>query len=360
MYPIDQAFIDALYSSAMEVVVRATTLSGVELTIEDGSVTMDSRREIQRDCDLQIVPTELSSKDIYRLLMLPQTEVKIERGLRIGGVEIYIPLGVFSTDNCEISRSKGGLVKFAGSDRAKKISRARFIDPFVVTRGTTIASAGAALISDRLPSAEHDFTAVTEATDAQLVFEAGADSDPWKSARDMFAGFGYDLHFDGNGVCRATPIPDPATSRVAFSFGSGEANMLLDATTTGSLEKTYNGVVACGEGSDVVAAVRATAWDEDVQSPTYVGYGKVPYFYFSPLLTTLGMCEQAARTMLAKVKGSTEQITWPAIVNPALEPLDVVTINVDGAESTCVIDSLTIPLKASASMSAIARETRRL
>lgn len=358
MYPVGADFLVALRKPSIISVVRVTTIEGTVLSVSGGNVSMDSRRDTQRTCDLEIVPRNQSTSELYRLLMSPSTEIKVERGLRVNGVDVYVPLGVFSTENCEFNKTSGGDIKWQGSDRAKKISRNRFIEPYQIAKGTPLAEAGGNLLKNRWAGVVYDFNAVSEVVNAQLTFEAGADSDPWQCVRNLFADYGYDLYFNGEGVCVAKLIPDPATTTTVFSFGSGDTNLVLDATTKGSLEQTYNGVVAMGEGTDVAVPVQAVVWDEDQQSPTYFGYGKVPYFYSSPLLTTVAQCQQTARSMLAKVKGSSEELSWPAIVNPALEPLDVVEINVGGT-SVCVLDSLTIPLKASDPMTAQARETRR-
>lgn len=360
MYGVSAGFLAALAAPSMVAVTRVRTTAGVELAISEGSVSMDSRRGITRACDLTLIPTaDLSADDLYRLAMNPQTEIIVERGLMVSGVAEYIPLGIFSTDTAEIDKSVGGSVKFTGSDRAKNVSRARFVDPYTIASGTALATAGADLLVSRYALADYDFSNVTDTIGAQLVFEAGESSDPWAQAQALFADHGYDLHFNGDGVAVAVPIPGPATTAVVFSFGAGDTNLVLGGDKRGSLEGTYNGVIASGEGSAVATPVRAEVWDDDPSSPTYYGsgFGRAPYFYSSPLLTTAAMCETAARTMLARVKGRTEQLSWPAVVNPALEPLDVVTVTIGASASTCVIDSLTIPLKAADPMSAVARET---
>lgn len=361
MFIVSTDFLDALGAPSVVSTVRITTTSGVMLAASDGSVTMDSRRGITRACDLTLIPTaDLSAQEVYELVMQPTTEIKVQRGIIVNGTPEYVPLGVFSTDSASIDKARTGPVKWTGSDRSKIISRARFTDPYQIAAGTSLATAGAALLADRWPSVTVDFDGISTTLGAALVFEQGSDSDPWDHARTLFADHGYDLHFDGSGTARATTIPDPAITDPVFTFGVGDTNLILGLELKGTLEQTYNGVIATGEGTDIEAPVRAIVWDEDPTSPTYIGTGlRIPYFYSSPLLTTVEACEQAARTMLARVKGRTEQLSWPAVVNPALEPLDVVTIAAAGSQSTCIIDSLTIPLRASEPMSAIARETRR-
>lgn len=360
MYSISSAFETALKSNNMLVITSVTASDGTELAIASGSVSMDSTRDIGRTCSLELMPTAtMTAEDIYALVRTPGLEISVKRGLKINGVAELIPLGVFSTDQAEQSKSKTATVKWSGSDRSKKIARNRFLDPYQITAGTTLAIAGTALIKSRLNNAVCDFSNVSETIGAQIVFDAGSESNPWKSARQLFSDHGYDLRFDGLGTARAVPIPDPATQAAVFDFGAGETAMVLDGTSKTSLENVYNGVIATGEGTDVTAPVRAEVWDTDPASPTYYlsGFGRVPYFFSSSLLTTVDSAARAASTILARVKGRFQSLGWPSIVNPALEPLDIVNVTFWDKTSTCVIDALTIPLGPNDAMTASARET---
>lgn len=360
MHSTSAAFDAALKSSNQVTAVSVTTSNGTELEITGGSVSMDSNREVGRTATLEIAPTlELDSDAIFALVTTSGMEITIKRGLVVNGVPELVPLGVFTMDEAQQSKDKNSTVKWTGSDRSKAIARNRFIDPYVIASGTALATAGTELIQSRRPGTPVDFSNVTNTIGAGLVFDAGPDSNPWKLARQLFSDFGYDLRFDGEGVARAIVIPDPATQLASFDFGSGETNLVLDGDVKTSLEGVYNGVIASGEGSDVVAPVRAIVWDEDPSSPTFYlsGFGQVPYFFSSPLLTTEDQCRTAAQTILSRVKGRTQQLAWPAIVNPALEPLDIVTVTFSGSPSTYVIDQLGIPLASSGAMSATARET---
>ena len=360
MYSVSSGFITALRSQSMVSSTLVVTSTGVTLAISDGSVEMDSRRSITRTCSLTLVPNgTLGTQAIYNLVMTPNVELTIYRGLLVNGVYEYVPLGVFSTDSAEYSANIAASVSWTGSDRSKKISRAKFVDPYQITAGTTLAAAGAALLTSRWAQVATNFSNVTDTISANVTFDAGESSDPWQCARDLFSDYGYDLNFDGLGTCRAQVVQDPASVGAAFDFGTGTTQLVLDANVQGSLDQTYNGVIASGEGSSVATPVRAVVWDTDPNSPTYYqgGYGQVPYFYSSPLLTSAALCLVAANRILATLKGSTMQLQWPAIVNPALEPLDVVSLTIKGVTSRCVIDALTIPLKPTDTMTATTRQT---
>lgn len=361
MYAVSSGFLTALTAPSIRSVLSVQTRDGIELAVNSGSVSMDSRRGITRTCELELLPTAtLSAQQVFDLVMSPDIEIVVKRGILVNGTAELVPLGVFSTDTASISKSVAGTVSWNGSDRAKKISRSRFIDPYKIAKTTTIASAVSDLLKSRWSQVDVDFSNVTGTITADVTFDAGDSSDPWEVARTLMEDYGYDLNFNGDGVARAVPIPDPAAQEVAFDFGSGDTSLILGGDQDGTLEQTWNGVVASGEGSGVATPVRAVVWDDDPNSPTYYqgGFGPVPYFYSSPLLTTVDLCTVVATALLAKVKGRRLGLSWSAIVNPALEPLDVVSTTFDGVTSTLVLDKLTVPLRAAESMSLIAREVR--
>lgn len=364
MYPVTDAFLAALASPSQRVATRVVAVDGdgntTTLRATGGSVTMDAGRAIIRTCSVRLTETEtLTLQEVFDLIMTPGIEVRVERGLLVGGSAELVPLGLFSTDNASFSRRVTGEINYTGSDRSKKIARARFTSPYQIAAGSNLATAITTLLQSRYAPTQVDFSNVTGTTNAAIVWEAGPSSDPWREARTLMSDYGFDLNFDGDGIARAQVVPDPATTPAAFSFGAGETNLVLDATVSGTLERTYNGVIASGEGSGVTTPVRAVVWDTDPASPTYYlsGFGQAPYFYTSPQLTTVAQCEVAAATILARVKGRAQGLAWTSIVNPALEPLDVVTTTLRGVTSTVVIDQLTIPLDARGEARAVARET---
>lgn len=359
MYAVSNAFLTALAQPSMVVVSQVVASDGTELAFQDGSVTMDSRRNITRTCELELTATDtLTVQQVYELVMRPDVEITVRRGLKLAnGTSEFVTLGVFSTDTADYSKGVTGVVKWSGSDRSKKVARSRFTDPYQITAGTGLAAAGTALLQSRFANVTTNFGNVLNNVAATIAFDAGDNSNPWECARDLFADHGFDLSFDGNGIARAVLVPDPATAVPVFDFGAGETNMVLDAQVSGTLEKTYNGVIVTGEGSDLASPIRGEVWDEDPSSPTYYlgGYGKVPYFYSSPLITSATLAQAVAIVFLAKLKGATSQLSWPAVVNPALEPLDVVRLTIDGLQQDVVIDQLQIPLRAQNSMTAVAR-----
>jgi hypothetical protein len=373
MWPTSEAFRRAVRDSH-DVVVRATVLrAGAELAtlaVLDGQVTADARRLVRRDCTLTLVdPTGVLSVDDATSLLAPYgSEIRLERGIALtpdvvidpsytflGGlfadydeiagaalsysglvatyqtvlsteVDELVPLGVFVIVDTEIVDGPGGtVINVKGYDRSYRVQRARWSDTFVIPSGTPIGTAVELILEDRWGDA--DVAVSIPGTTPRLVFEPDPQSDPWKDAVDLAKAAGHDLYVDASGRFVAAPSEFVNLEPVE-TYEDGPDAVLLDISRALSSARVYNGVIAYGEGTENVAPVRGEAWDEDPNSPTfrYGPYGQVPYFYSSPVLQTVPQARQAARSLLSRALGTTEQIQWNQIVDPALEPGDPVRI----------------------------------
>ena len=81
MYAVSPDFLNVVRSGNMVSGVQVITSTGVALSIEDGSVEMDSRRGITRTCSLTITPTATQSlAQLFALLMTPEVELTVSRG----------------------------------------------------------------------------------------------------------------------------------------------------------------------------------------------------------------------------------------------------------------------------------------
>jgi hypothetical protein len=128
-------------------------------------------------------------------------------------------------------------------------------------------------------------------------------------------------------------------------------------------DTSYNGIVAVGTGSQLTAPLFTEIWDDNPASPTYYlgRYGKVPYFWTTPLVTTQPQLVDAATSMLKRILGLSEQLHVTIVPNPALEPGDPIEAESvkAGVIGTWVASSLTIPLGASATMPITCRSRQR-
>jgi hypothetical protein len=354
--------------------VRVTceaSLGGVDrgaLHVVAGSVTADARRSATRDASVSFAPVPGQTWDsLYDLLGTPGLELSIARGFVLAdGTTVMAPLGVFVIDELTYKRvgaASGQELTAACTDRSQRITRARWTQPYQIAAGTALADAINAAVLSRWPGAQTivSRTSAPGTLGAQAVFDAGSGSDPWQDICSLATSFGYLLQFNPAGYLEADLVTPLATTPSAFTFATGQAAIMTSQSKVVANDQTYNGVIATGEGSDVGdAPPRAEAWDTNPESPTYCNgpFGAVPYFYSSPLLTTVAQAQAAANSLLAQILGKVEQLSWEQIPHPALQPLDVVAVQfADGSSSSFVIDSLTAPLTATDVMSAVARAT---
>lgn len=344
----------------------AAYLSGsllAALPITGGSVTADARRSLTRDGSIELAPDSgLSHEGLYALLAQPGVEVALERGfVAPDGTRVGAPLGRFVVDELTLKRTPGGTTLSATlSDLSRRVSRARWADPYQVAAGTSVVDAINAILADRAPTlASRIIAENTPGTlSAPVTFEGGESSDPWTSAGEIARAFGYDLAVDATGAAVTIPEPmlDPAAA--VFTFARGATAIRTDESRVTPLQRTYNGVIVSGEGPDLETPVRGEAWDANPASATYYlgPFGRVPMFYSSPLISTADQAVAAARTRLAGVLGRVEQLSWSQLVHPGLVPLDVVAVEVFVGLVPYILDAITIPLSVDGAASAVARE----
>jgi F5/8 type C domain len=275
--------------------------------------------------------------------------------------EELVPLGVFVLD-ADLEEAEDGTLTVSAADRSRRISRARWTDPYIVAAGLNVGDA----LADLLTTCWADcpigstLTAIDKVTGAKAVYLDGADSDPWKDARELAASSGHDLYFDAEGVVQVRDTPDPQSDPVCFTYYAGDEGVVLSRTRTLKLSQLYNGVIAIAEGSGVAVPKRGEAWDDDPNSPTYCDgpMGRVPLWYSSPLLTTQDDVDSAAPTRLARVKRPIEQVTFTLLPNPAHEAFDVVEfVDENDVARRFMFDIVSIPLDSAGSLTATTRET---
>lgn len=327
------------------------------LEITSGSVSV-ADSPVRRSCsvtladeDGDLVPDELSD-----LVAPGGNEIRLWRG--IPGE--LVPLGVFRITDSDVSDSGESLtIKVKGQDRARTVQRARFEDVYTVASGTNYATAIKDLIDSRVSGLTYSFM-VTSRTTPALTFDAG--SDPWEAARKMAASLGAWLYFSPAGVCTLEPIPDPETQPIVATYAEGDEATILAVNKSITEDHTYSVAVVSGENVGVGAPPRATAEDDDPQSPTYVGgsFGRVPIFLKSKFITSAAQAQDVADALLLRAKGASEVVSLQVIPNPAHNIGDVISVKRTraGVNSRYVIDGLTIPMQAAGAMQVKTRKQR--
>jgi hypothetical protein len=371
MYPVSDDFLSS---------VRKSHISFVKIEIYDmanneiistaqpisGEVTIDSRRDIRRQCAIEFVDrdgTLVPTNNRSSILLPYNREIKIYRGVKFGdGTEELVPLGVFLLTTVEITDTPEGVrINVQGSDRSLRVIRAKWTShDFYIADATAKETAIQQILTDRFPGVKTMFPATNQVTD--IIYPTlDQSSNPWKEALKIAESAGMDLYFDESGTARMRPIPDPDSGAALITYQDNTESVVTSLSRTLSSDESFNHVVYTGEGTNLSIGVIGEAKDTNPASPTYIEtYGSVPIFKSSPYILTVAEAQEAAVAELRKVIGALEMISWEQIVNPAHDVYDLVKVTrtPSGVDATLMLDSITIPLSPQNTMSAVGRSRR--
>jgi hypothetical protein len=310
-----------------------------------GSLTQDNRREGRWDGRLQFVGDDLLPTRPSDILTPFGTLVTVELGLELlDGSVSTVPYGVYEISSVGTRVSaESRVVDVSLSDLSGIIERYRFENPLVIAAGTDLGTMVNTVISNRT-GINPGVSPVGVSLGAARTFGLDTGTGPWSEILDVLAGFSRTAWYDRVGDIQIGVITPDTDSAYPIS---SLATLSADFDT-----RPPNVVVARGENQNGTTPVQAVAMDTDPSSPTYAGtgpgtspYGRVTYFYASPLLTTLAQAQSAAETILAsKVgAGATYALTVPydptisagdvVAVGGAILAVDAVTVNLTGDTS---------------------------
>jgi hypothetical protein len=318
-----------------------------DLPIAGGQVDLDATSQVRGKATLEVDPAFWPA--LPTDLLAPfGSEAVIEYGIVIPtGIE-WVPLGRFSLDETSRTRPVSGDTSITVSlvDRSQRVAEDRFDAPVQTMSAATCVAEIRRLIQETLGST---VPVVDHTGSVQVAPQMEIDRDRWADGVEKLAdAIGAEVFFDrsGNGVIRLQPT---LTDSPVWTVTTGAADSnLLSMKEVLTRAGVYNRVVASGQRSDGAPPVYAAASDTDPASPTLYGgpFGRKPRFYSSPLLTTTDQCAVAAAALLNRVRGTGVQIQLEQLVNPALDPGDVITLVQDGVSTTHIVDQVSIPLAA--------------
>lgn len=276
-------------------------------------------------------------------------QLRVERGVRAGGVDYLAPQGVFLIDTPSWG---GGTLGISGMDRLDRALRAKFIDPttYELSGGGGPARVGATI------RAMLELAGV--GTTLWSVDDGGAelgaprsyepDEEIMSAAKTLATDFSLDVFADANGYIVIRPKQDPAELGESWLFREGTDSTLLDLSKTWSRERFYNHVVAIGESSDLDPPIRGEAAITDPASPLRITglMGDRLYTYKSAMITTQGQADDVAASLLWEHALIEEELDVEFVPHPGLEAGDAVRIvHPDSrTDDLYVIDTLQLPL----------------
>ncbi|MET0419316.1 MAG: DUF5047 domain-containing protein [Actinoplanes sp.] len=341
------------------VVVKVDAYLGGDLLVEDlpvasGSVNVNSGTGVRRTLDLTVADRGLwSALDVLGVELHPQ------RGIRYpsGAVEM-VPLGVFSLDSQSISVGPdGGIQVRAAPDRWARVQRAQFEQPTPSIPTNLIRDE----ISRLVTGAVSGVTVTNTATSTNTVGPIVWDQDRAAAAVDLATSIAAEVYFDvaGNLVIANAPLLGQTP---VWTVDASQSGVLLAGERVRDRARTYNVVVAYPSNlTGVPPYAPVIVVDNDPSSRTYVNgpFGRVPYRYTSPAMTSSIQATAAATALLNRLKAVNAQLSVEAVVHPGLDRGDVITVlTPDGVTEVHLVDSLTIPLDVSGRQQITARSSR--
>jgi hypothetical protein len=358
MYPVSETFGRALRQAHAAVFQVDAYLGGSpiaeDMDISDGQVTVSSGSGVRRTLDLTI-----TDRDLWSTLDVIGVELHAYRGIRFpNGTREMVPLGIFSLDAQAMSVGPtGGIQVRSAPDRWARVQRAQFETPTASIPTATIRSE----ISRLVTGAVSGITVTTTATRTDTVGPIVWEQDRAGAAVDLATSIGAEAYFDvaGNLVIADAPLLGQTP---VWTVDASLTGVLLGGERARDRSRTYNVVVAYPSsltGTSPYSPV--VVEDDDPTSRTYTGgpFGRVPYRYTSPAMTTSGQATAAATALLNRIKAVNAQLSVEAVVHPGLDRGDVITVlTPDGSTERHLVDSVTIPLTVTGAQQITTRSSR--
>lgn len=339
-----------------------TTPTGTEISIVAGDVKSVAGGMIRSTLNLTTAePWPVSQSS----LITPYgNEIYVERGIDFGnGQREWVGLGYFRIDTPEQSDVPDGAITIAAPDRMQSIIDAQFLAPRQFAATISRGSLATTLITEVYPSAtiSWDDAGVRDAPIGRAII---VEQDRAQTLMDLVTSVGKIGYWRYDGVFRIE-TPPSITGPASWTVNAGTNGVLVHLSRSLSRAGAKNAWVATGEAGDTLPPARGVAVDNNPLSPTYYygPFGPVPGFFSSPLLLNNAQAIEAAKTLLKKSIGLPYQIQLSNIVNPALEPYDVIEVqypdvgkNRSLRSEIHVVDAATIPLTLDQAQSVDTRE----
>lgn len=264
--------------------------------------------------------------------------LRVQLGIDIGAGQVeWFQRGWFVIEG---ATTDGDTVNVTAVGLLALVDEARLVSPYQPTG--TLSSTLQGLVEPAL-------TVVVGAglTDRAVPSGVNYDEDRLGAVMELLDAWGADAVVTEDGYLSVVPMGPSLTPVLELTNGTG--GTIIRSTGASTRDGAYNAVVARGTAADG-GQVQGVAYD-------YTGpkaYGgpfnplPVPYFYASPLLTTVAQASAAARTVLSRLRRSTSRAFEVEMVpHPALQAGDTVSVTTDDhTDLLCVVEALNLPYQA--------------
>lgn len=233
------------------------------------------------------------------------------------------------------SQVNGDQVSVSAAGLLTLVDEARLVSPFQPT--STIGSTLRGLLE---PALTVDLSAAPD--DRSVPSTVNFDEDRLQAVLDLLDAWAADGAVSSDGVFRVVPAGQPTAVQATLSRATTAERVSGGSTRDGA----FNVVVARGTAADG-GQVQGVAY-QSTGPRAYRGPFNplpVPYFFPSPLLTTVAQCNASAATVLARLnRTGGQRYTVEAVPDPRLQAGDVVAVAGDDYEvPAAAIESIKLP-----------------
>jgi len=299
-----------------------------QLDFISGSLTIGAEESVRRSATIEVVDTEglLGPVNPFDIASPLTAQLNISSGVRYAdGTEEVVPCGTVRVTGEDLDEAGGAnVLRLACFDESVR-AQGKLPRPLAIPNGTNVATAVTTLVADRVPTFHFRIMHTPHVTPALLIRE---ESNAWTEAMELAETAGGELYVDRNNDCVMDPKPLQANDTYVWHFEEGENADFWAPKRRISSDLLPNVVVVVGTHSSLSAPVRGEAADTDPRSPTYRfgRYGEVVDFIRSEKVFSLEHATALAQARLARELGPSDEVTFSAIPNPALDIGDTIAV----------------------------------
>jgi hypothetical protein len=278
--------------------------------------------------------------------------VKLGIGLSQGRVEWFDRGRVLIQD----SETNGDSIDVTAVGLFALIDEARLVSPFQPS-GTLVSTLRALL--------EPALTILVDATltDRSVPTAVNWDEDRLGAVHELLDAWPALAYVDPGGFVQVVPTTQSTTP--VFTLVDGAGSTVIRASGNSKRDGASNVIVARGTASD----------GSQVQGVAYITYGPksysgpfnplpVPFFFPSPLLTTVAQCTAAANTIMSrKQRENQKEYRVEMVPHPALQTGDVVALTSTAlglSAVPCSIETISLPYPSQGNLPSQALTVRTL
>lgn len=262
-------------------------------------------------------------------------QLRISYGIDVGGSTEWIGRGWFLVTGAD---TDGDSVGIQAEGLLTLIEEARFVAPF--QPAGTLASTVRSLVEPAL-TVQFD----TGLVDRSVPVGMQWDEDRMGALREVLDAWPAVPRVTEDGYLLIEPLDE--TGDPVLSITDGTGGTVVRWLGSSSRDGAFTVVVARGESSSGTQ-VQGVAYDRSSGPLSADGPFSplpVPYFFSSPLLTSVAQCRTAAQATLARLRRSASRmLTVTMVPHPGLVPGDIVSVTGAGLTSQpCVIEKQSLP-----------------